>query len=213
MEDAANQGLVIAQYNLGIIYSNGRGVPQNITKAVEMFGKAARMGLAEAQFNYGNAFHNGRGAEQNYEEAVKWFRLSANQGDADAQLNLANAYYKGHGVPLDIPTAIEWWKKCGRQGMLARRTIWGLFLGRGCTENKITAPSGTDGRELGHVEAQASIGAMYAIGDGVPKNSKKAIHWLSRAARKNHGAAKIVGQHLPGISEDAEEAVKTAGLA
>jgi|Dee2metaT_26_FD_contig_91_33008_length_1494_multi_3_in_0_out_0_1 TPR repeat protein len=217
VEDAANQGLVIAQYNLGIIYSNGRGVPQNITKAVEMFGKAARMGLAEAQFNYGNAFHNGRGAEQNYEEAVKWFRLSANQGDADAQLNLANAYYKGHGVPLDIPTAIEWWKKCGRQGNVSASYYLGFMYskGRGCTENKITALEWyRRAGELGHVEAQASIGAMYAIGDGVPKNSKKAIHWLSRAARKNHGAAKnalvSICREFP---EDAEEAVKTAGLA
>jgi TPR repeat protein len=33
----ANQGLVAAQYNLGVVYRNGRGVPQDDAHAMNLF--------------------------------------------------------------------------------------------------------------------------------------------------------------------------------
>ncbi len=43
-EKAAAQGHAIAQYNLGITFSNGLGVPQDYTKAREWYEKAAAQG-------------------------------------------------------------------------------------------------------------------------------------------------------------------------
>ena len=42
----AEQGDVSAQYNLGIIYANGRGVPENDAEAVKWYSKAAEQGDA-----------------------------------------------------------------------------------------------------------------------------------------------------------------------
>jgi len=47
----ANAGDAKAQFTLGVLYSEGRGVPEDKSKSAEWFRKAADKGLAEAQYN------------------------------------------------------------------------------------------------------------------------------------------------------------------
>jgi len=47
----AEQGDVDAQYNLGLMYDNGRGVPQDDKTAVKWYRLAAEKGDASAQYN------------------------------------------------------------------------------------------------------------------------------------------------------------------
>src|SRR5512141_173300 len=88
----AEQGNADAQYNLGIMYDHGQGVPQAYTKAVRWYRKAAEKGLAQAQFNLGWAYGKGQGIAQDYAEAVRWYRKAAEKGLAQAQFNLGIAY-------------------------------------------------------------------------------------------------------------------------
>ena len=46
----AEQGDASAQYNLGVMYSFGRGVPENYAEAVRWWRLAAEQGYAEALF-------------------------------------------------------------------------------------------------------------------------------------------------------------------
>ena len=43
--------------------------------------------------------------------------------------------------------------------------------------------------EQGHVEAQVSLGAMYAIGLGVPEDDAEAAKWYRKAAKQGHAEA------------------------
>ena len=45
---AAKQGAAYAQYNLGIMYAKGDGVPENDAEAVKWYRKAADQGHAKA---------------------------------------------------------------------------------------------------------------------------------------------------------------------
>ncbi len=65
----AEQGDADAQFNLGIMYDNGRGVPQDYVQAVRWYRKAAEQGGAKAQ--------DGRGVPQDYVQAHMWFNLAA----------------------------------------------------------------------------------------------------------------------------------------
>ena len=85
---AAEQGDARAQFNLGVMYANGRGVIQDDKEAVKWFRLAAEQGVAEAQYNLGIMYDNGEGVIQDDKEAVKWWRLAAEQGNAKAQYNL-----------------------------------------------------------------------------------------------------------------------------
>ena len=76
----AELGIAGAQFNLGVMYANGRGVLQDDFEAVHWYRRAADQGLAGAQFNLGVMYANGRGVPQDDAEAARWYRLAAEQG-------------------------------------------------------------------------------------------------------------------------------------
>jgi len=57
----AEQGDANAQFNLGVMYANGRGVPQDDAAAVRWFRLAADQGNAGAQHNLGFMYGTGAG--------------------------------------------------------------------------------------------------------------------------------------------------------
>jgi uncharacterized protein len=101
----ADQGVVLAQFSLGLMYANGKGVPQDSTQAANWFRKAADQGNADAQANLGAMYAKGKGVSQDSIQAVDWFRKAADQGNADAQASLGWMYATGQGVPQDFVQA------------------------------------------------------------------------------------------------------------
>jgi TPR repeat protein len=75
----------MAQLNLGTMYANGHGVPQDYAEAVKWFSLAAEQGYANAQYNLGVSYDRGEGVPQDHAQAVKWYRLAAEQEYAGAQ--------------------------------------------------------------------------------------------------------------------------------
>ena len=57
----ADAGEASAQFNLGWMYTEGRGVPQDDAEAIAWYRRAAEQGNADAQFNLGWMYANGRG--------------------------------------------------------------------------------------------------------------------------------------------------------
>ena len=104
----AEHGNAIAQYNLGVMYYKGEGVPQSYPHAVSWYRYAAWQGDASAQLELGLMCYNGQGTLQNYAEALTWFRKAADQGSARAQFNLGAMYANGQGVPQDYILAHMW---------------------------------------------------------------------------------------------------------
>jgi hypothetical protein len=76
----AEQGHAKAQYNLGILYSIGRGVLQNYAEALKWYRLAAEQGYADAQYNLGLMYENGTAVAQDYVQAHMWFNLAAARG-------------------------------------------------------------------------------------------------------------------------------------
>jgi TPR repeat protein len=60
-EKAAAQGHILAQYNLGLAYARGSGVPPDAVKAGQWFRAAADQGDAQSQFMLGTMYANGAG--------------------------------------------------------------------------------------------------------------------------------------------------------
>ena len=82
-------GDAIANYNHGMYYQHGRyGFPQDYTKALELFVRAAELGYADAYCNIGNAYDNGEGVEVDKEKAMHYYELSAIGGSVVARYNL-----------------------------------------------------------------------------------------------------------------------------
>jgi hypothetical protein len=112
----AEQGDAEAQFNLGLMYDLGEGVPENDSEAVKWYRKAAAQGYAKAQLNLGNMYRNGLGVPENHAEAVRWYRKAADQGVAGPQNNLGFMYTTGEGVPENSIRAYLWWSMAKTQG-------------------------------------------------------------------------------------------------
>lgn len=80
----AEQGNARAQYNIGILYYNGQGVPKSYINAAQWYRKAAEQGDAAAQYNLGGMYYKGIGVQQDLFMAQEWLGLAATTGYADA---------------------------------------------------------------------------------------------------------------------------------
>jgi uncharacterized protein len=115
---AAEDGLDLAQYNLGVMYFTGRGVEQNLKQAFRWTRRAAEQGHLQAQFNLGTLYYNGQGTRRNRKEAFQWYSIAAQQDHAQAQYNLAQMYRDGQGTRRDYVKA-HFWANVSRENEFA----------------------------------------------------------------------------------------------
>ncbi|ENT1444965.1 sel1 repeat family protein [Neisseria gonorrhoeae] len=81
---AAEQGNVAAQFNLGVMYENGQGVRQDYVQAVQWYRKASEQGDAQAQYNLGLMYYDGRGVRQDLALAQQWLGKACQNGDQNS---------------------------------------------------------------------------------------------------------------------------------
>jgi uncharacterized protein len=74
---AAMRGNARAQAQLGFMYENGFGVPQNYAVAADLYHNAAAQGDAFAQSRLGLSYDKGHGVPQNPILSYKWLDLAA----------------------------------------------------------------------------------------------------------------------------------------
>jgi len=86
----AAQGNADAQNNLGMLYRDGQGVPQDYTQARQWYEKAAAQGLAQAKSNLGVLYRNGQSVPQDYVWAYMWFNLATEGSTGDLQKSAAH---------------------------------------------------------------------------------------------------------------------------
>lgn len=81
LQKQAESGDANAQFGLGWMYANGKGVPKDAAKAVEWYQKAAAQGIAAAQYSLGSLYAVGEGVPKDWVLAYAWANLAAAQGD------------------------------------------------------------------------------------------------------------------------------------
>jgi TPR repeat protein len=82
---AVDEGSAAAQTDAGVMYVDGKGVPQNDVEAVKWFRKAAENGAVRGQLSLGLTYQTGRGVPQNYVQAHMWYNVAASHFDASAE--------------------------------------------------------------------------------------------------------------------------------
>jgi TPR repeat protein len=110
-------GNVLATYQLGLIYKEGKLVPQDFAKALGYFEEAGddwvarykyKLGVPQAQYEAGILLLQGaEGVERNAADAADWLQRAAEQGDAKAQLALAELL-ASDSPPTDMKQAFFW---------------------------------------------------------------------------------------------------------
>jgi uncharacterized protein len=121
--ESAENGLEIAQYNLGVLYFSGRGVSQDFAQAFKWTRMAAEQGHTNAQYNLGTLYYNSLGVrsdvfkrwplsliyrKSDLQQAANWYQLAAESDHGEAQYNLASMYETGEGVELNLVKSYVW---------------------------------------------------------------------------------------------------------
>ena len=180
----AKKGDINAQFNMGLMYENGDGVPKDDKKAVYWWTKSAEQGSMLAQYYLGELNYT----LENYQQAIYWFEKSAEQGDSDSQFNLGAIYYDGEIVPKDYKEAKYWLTKSAKQGHIYAQYSLGLMYhnGSGVPKNyKQAVYWYRKSAEHGVPDAQNNLGVMYEYGYGVQVNHILAYMWYNISTYNN----------------------------
>ena len=215
----AKDGDAEAQWELGMHYIEGYGVPHNEVEGVKWLRRSAGQGNSMGQFTLGLAYFNGTGVRKNRTEAINWFRRAAEQGledaieflqaiaeadmlrevaeqgDADAQRELGMRYVFGDGVPQDYSAAVKWFRMAAEQGHTAGQYHLAVCYrrGQGVPQNNVESFKWMrKAAEQGLNSAQSNLGIYYLEGTGVDQDYQEALRWLHLAAEQGHSAAQCV---------------------
>jgi hypothetical protein len=183
----AEQGDAKAQYELGGMYYQGKGVPQDYVEALRWYRQAADQRNAKGQYGVGFMYEEGKGVSQDYAQAVAWYRKAAGQGNEKAQYGLGYTYYVGKEVPQDYATAVGWYRKAADQGYAEAQSDLGSMYaeGKGVPQDYTEAVRWYHkAADQGYARGQDGLGYAYSHGAGVPQNYTEAARWYRKAARQ-----------------------------
>jgi TPR repeat protein len=128
VRESAESGYVDAQYELGVCYVVGKGVPKDLSLAVRWLEKAAKADHAKAQYELARCYSNSKYVHKDAVKAWIWFRSSLECGNCDALLDLARCYEHGRGVDRDEVEAYALYALAGYDYKLAflkkRKFAW-----------------------------------------------------------------------------------------
>ena len=130
LTEAAEAGLVHAQYELGKIYRDGRGVEKDALLAAAWLTRAAEQGSDAASYALGALLlTGGEGLAKDILSALNWLRRSAEDGNQYAQYRLGGLLLRGEDAPREIEEAVRWLTASAEQGnRYAQYALGKLYL-------------------------------------------------------------------------------------
>jgi hypothetical protein len=183
---AADQGSVLSQYKLSVLYTSGEGVEKNDVIAFSWCLCAAEQGYALAQYESGINYLHGYGVDKSIITAARWFSKAADQQLPEAQFELGDCYLVGiDGFNGDPNKAIDLYLKAANQGYAKAQCQLGYMYTDGTGTRKDYGQAvywlrqAADQDDLG---GQAALAAMYKNGHGVKQSDEDAMFWFSKSA-------------------------------
>lgn len=215
LRKAADQGLPIACWHLGMHYKHGINVPQNFTTAYSWFNKAAEKGLSEAIYEIGLMYRHGVVVAKDYKRAFEFFE-KASSHIIPAMGQLGKCYSEGIGCEKDVHKAFECYRMAAEAGDAEAQYDLAICFRHGESVPQ-NIPEAIKWYEKaiaqGHSGAMSNLGILYDNGIGVEKDFERAFELYKMGAETgNYQAQFCLGSMYfhgrPNVEKDYEEAVK-----
>ena len=196
----AKQGNPAAQYSIGLLYDQGKGVEKDSKRALKYFQSAVEQNLPVAQYYLGMKYYAGLGVKKDAVKARQLLEKAAQSDYLQAQFQLANLYDKGYDrgynkgkdALQDSKLATHWFTRAAENGYgPAQHSLATRFLtGRGTTldlqQGIFWLKKAAEQRDS---DAMRDLGFMYFEGMGVRKNFQQAHDLLLSPAEEGSGLA------------------------
>lgn len=131
LADAARAGDPKAYFEIGAVYTEGRGVKADFAKAAEWYQRAADAGVVPAQYRLGSLYEKGTGVPRDPARARALYQQAAESGNANAMHNLAVMLASGNGTTPDFTLASMWFAKAADLGLRDSQFNLAILYARG----------------------------------------------------------------------------------
>ncbi len=185
-----------AQYQLGELLYEARGVARDLDASRRWATQAAGQGHARAQYRLASMQLLGEAGPRDAQAGLDLFKKclpaltkEAEGGLADAQGKLGILFARGVGVKQDAVAAAQWFSKAAKQGNIkAQADLASAYLaGQGFTANPTEAGRWfTLAAKAGYGPAMIHLATLELQGRGRRQNLKLGKQWLMKAAALKH---------------------------
>ena len=169
-----------ASYEAALAYHLGQGTKRDQREFEKHMSKASDLGHDGAQFSFGKMlFYGTKYLEKDIEDALTLLEKSASQDNPDALNFLAQIYLNGEGVNQDYEKAYQYALHATNIGYEYHSLYLGSFYEAGIVVDKDLDKAiecYQTAAKANNTKAQIKLFEHFKNED-----SKKAIHWLSRA--------------------------------
>lgn len=183
-ELAAVKGDSIAQFNAGLIYEKGKGIPVDYHKAQSYYTTAAEKGHIQAMVQLAGLYFNGVLGSRDEKEALRWYQKAADAKDREALYYLGLFSETGIGMDLDYKAAQKYYQASASHGdaqamlALARLYQYGQGVDKNYQEAEVLY------KELannGNAYAAYQLAVMAHEGALGDQNKSQVLQWLQLA--------------------------------
>ncbi|CEK09914.1 tetratricopeptide repeat protein [Legionella hackeliae] len=192
-ELAAQKNDKIGQYNLALIYEDGKGMPVDYAKARALFGKAAELGHKQSMTQLAELYFNGLGGSRDEQQALHWYKKAAALGESDALYQLGLLSETGVATKLDFSNAVNYYQESANKGndkaklALARMYQYGLGVVK---DSQKAVELYIELAANNNAYAQYQLALLYLDGAQKPEEGKKLL--LQASANGSQQARKTL---------------------
>lgn len=165
-----------------------------VTEGLACLKKAAASQSPLGMARLGESYRDGEGVEKNLVEAFGWFKKSADLGLNRGQYDLAMALHTGAGATADKATALKLMGEAAPD-IPDAAGVYGLWLWRGdCGPPDVAEGAKWMDAALqrGYWLAGRNLAKYYHLGSGVPKDERRALDYLVKAAEVGDESARRI---------------------
>ncbi|KTC87185.1 SEL1-like repeat protein [Legionella brunensis] len=179
---ASQKGDKVGQFNLALVYENGKGVPVDYAKAKAFYSKAAELGHKQAMTQLAGLYFNGLMGKRDEQQAIHWYKKAAALGDSNALYQLGLLSETGVGTKLDFSNAVDYYQKSAEKGnenaklALARMYQYGLGVVR---DSQKAAELYIELAANNNAYAQYQLALLYLDGARKPDEGKRLLQQAS----------------------------------
>lgn len=172
----------LGQYNLGVFYRYGIGVPQNIPQCIHYYRLSSNQGCREATNNLALILAEGHGEQRDFDEIVARLKILGDEGYSYAQHTLAGIYDDGKRTHQDINLAIKYYTLAAAQGIVSSHYALGVIYIDTVKDYALARIHLMKAAQHNHAHALDVLGDMHNYGIGVDADYATSIEYYEKAS-------------------------------
>lgn len=218
-QQAAAQGVGVAELRLGWLYESGTGGEQSYPQARTHYERAIILNVPEANLRLGLLYLEGWGVPRDVPAAVRHLQVAGNAGYPPAQKVLSEMYFTGTGVATDLKQALSWAElAAARQDPAAQTHVGDIRRKAARLPQDIRAAREWYqlSCEQEYTEGMIRMAATFIKRGADAASLETGILWLELAVNGGNSAAAfhLAGMYLwyPALRQSDENAAKARSL-